>query len=266
MNRSMTTPGQATPRAQNPQTAGGGFFNRGGGFLGGLAAGFLGAGLLGMLFGGGLLGGLGGFASIIGLVLQVALVVIVGRLLWSWWQRRNAPAYAGPTPRDQDTGYGRTALGAGLGGGLGGGSSAGGGAPLSSPQDNISIGSDDYDAFERLLKGVQTAYGQEDLAALRKHATPEMVSYFADDLASNASRGVRNEISDVELRQGDLAEAWREGDTDYATVAMKFGLNDRMVDRNSGRVVEGGPTEATELWTFRRGRGGDWIVSAIQQA
>jgi predicted lipid-binding transport protein (Tim44 family) len=38
-----------------------------------------------------------------------------------------------------------------------------------------------------------------------------------------------------------------------------------MVDRESGRVVEGGPDEATEVWTFLRARGGHWLVSAIQQ-
>ena len=74
-----------------------------------------------------------------------------------------------------------------------------------------------------------------------------------------------NRISDVKLLQGDLAEAWREGDTDYATVAMRYSLKDRSVDRASGRVVERGPDEATEVWTFMRARGGNWILSAIQQ-
>ena len=35
--------------------------------------------------------------------------------------------------------------------------------------------------------------------------------------------------------------------------------------RESGRTVEGGPDEATELWTFLRSPGGRWILSAIQQ-
>ena len=81
--------------------AGGGFFNRPGmGLLGGLAAGFLGAGLLGMLFGGGMFGGIGGFSSILGLILQIGLIVILVRLAMSWWQRRHetAPAYAGGPP------------------------------------------------------------------------------------------------------------------------------------------------------------------------
>ena len=37
-------------------------------------------------------------------------------------------------------------------------------------------------------------------------------------------------------------------------------------ERDSGRVVETGPAEVTELWTFRRIDGGRWLLSAIQQA
>ena len=48
----------------------------------GIAAGFLGAGLFGLLFGQGFFGGMAGFASIIGLLLQVVLVVIVARLIF----------------------------------------------------------------------------------------------------------------------------------------------------------------------------------------
>ena len=93
-----------------------------------------------------------------------------------------------------------------------------------------------------------------------------MLAYFAEDLAANASRGVVNRVSDAKLLQGDLAEAWREGETDYATVAMRYSLVDEMLDRESGRVLQGGPDEATEIWTFMRVRGGHWLVSAIQQS
>jgi predicted lipid-binding transport protein (Tim44 family) len=74
-------------------------------------------------------------------------------------------------------------------------------------------------------------------------------------------------VSGTRLLQGDLAEAWREGDSDYATVAMRFSMVDRTVDRTTGRLVEGSeqPVEATEVWTFLRPRGGAWQVSAIQQ-
>ena len=256
IQRSVTQPGSATTaagQATRPGLLGGGLF--GGGLLGGLAAGFIGAGLFGMLFGHGMFGGMGGFASILGLLLQIALVVIVARLLFAWWQRRNSPtpAYAAAHPA---TGH---AFG-GLGSMLGGGNAAPAGEPLT-------IDKADYDAFERLLGDVQAAYSAEDLAALRREVTPEMLSYFSEQLSENASRGLINRVTDVKLEQGDLAEAWREGGVDYATVAMRFALTDSMVERSSGRTVEGGsPSEATELWTFMRARGGNWLVSAIQQS
>ena len=255
IQRSMTQPGTAAPIGQaaaRPGLLGGGLF--GGGLLGGLAAGFIGAGLFGMLFGHGMFGGMGGFASILGLLLQIALVVIVARLLFAWWQRRNspAPAYAAAHPA---TGH---AFG-GLGSMLGGGNAAPAGEPLT-------IAESDYNAFEKLLGDVQAAFSAEDLAALRAKVTPEMVSYFAEQLAENTSRGLINRVSDLKLLQGDLSEAWREGGVDYATVAMRFALTDSMVERASGRTVEGGsPSEVTELWTFMRAHGGQWLLSAIQQ-
>jgi predicted lipid-binding transport protein (Tim44 family) len=251
LQRTVTQPGQTG--VASPGLFGSSFSRPG--LFGPLLGGFLGAGLLGLLLGHGLFGGMGGIASVFGLLLQIALVVLVARLIWGWWQRRQMPAYAGgPMLRGLSPGY------EGHGGGYGGG-----GATATS---TIAVGPADYDAFERLLGEIQTAYGAEDLDALRQHATPEMVSYFADDLAQNASKGVVNRISDVKLLQGDLAEAWREGDAEYATVAMRYALKDTYVERASGRVVEGdsaNTVEATELWTFRRSHGGAWLLSAIQQ-
>jgi predicted lipid-binding transport protein (Tim44 family) len=240
----------------------GGFF--GGGLLGGLAAGFLGAGLFGLLSGYGFLGGLGSFAGFLGLLFQIALIVIVARLLWAWWQSRNQPAFAGGTAlRDLfSNGLGSRASSAGTG------TAAGTGAAGGLRADTVTITPADYNAFEQRLGEIQNAYSAEDISGLRQRVTPEMLSYFSEQLAQNASRGVVNRITDVKLLQGDLAEAWREADSEYATVAMRYALKDSMVDRASGRVVEGNaehPQDVTELWTFRRARGGDWLLSAIQQ-
>jgi predicted lipid-binding transport protein (Tim44 family) len=235
-----------------------GFFNRPG-LVGGLFAGFLGAGLLGMLFGHGLFGGLGGFASVLGLIIQIALVVVVARLIWTWWQRRQGLATAsGPTLRvaaDNSRSYGAT----GPVGGSAAQSGIGGGT--------IKLGKGDFDEFERLLSEVSLAYGEEDVARLRTLATPEMAGYFSEQIANNVSRGVINKTSGIKLLQGDLAEAWREGDSDYATVDMRYAITDTTVDRATGRVVEGAdaPQEVTEVWTFLRTRGGGWTLSAIQQ-
>jgi predicted lipid-binding transport protein (Tim44 family) len=247
LNRTFAQPGSPGVGAA---TTGGGFFNRGGmgrGLLGGLAAGFLGAGLFGMLFGGGLL-------SIFGLILQIGLIFIVVRLAMSWWQRRHAPApaYAGGPAAGPAA---QSGFGSAMGFGLGSGS-----APLE-------IQPADYEAFERLLGEIQAAWSNEDVAKLHTLATPEMVKYLTDDIQANKARNVINKTSDVKLLQGDLAEAWREGDTDYASVAMRFSLVDKTLDRASGRLVEGSevPAEITEVWTFVRPRGATWELSALQQ-
>ena len=89
----------------------------------------------------------------------------------------------------------------------------------------------------------------------------------AEQLADLQSKGLRNTVSDVRLLQGDLAQAWTEGGRDYATVAMKFSMIDITLNA-AGQIVDGSQTEhvtATELWTFVRARGGQWILSAIQQ-
>src|SRR5439155_19546674 len=187
IERSITQPGNAAPIGQTGMRPG--LF--GGGLFGGLAGSFLGAGLFGLLFGHGFFGGMAGFASIIGLLLQVVLVVIVARLVFAWWQRRNmpAPAYAAAHPV---TGHSFSGLGGMLGG-----------ANVSPSGEPLTIDKSDYDAFERLLGEIQATYSAEDLAALRAQVTPEMLSYFSEQLAENASRELINRVTDVKLLRGD---------------------------------------------------------------
>ena len=95
----------ATPdtRAQAalPANSGGtlsGLFSRGG-WLGGFAAGFLGCGALGVLFGRGLIGGLGGVASYVGLLCQIVLLVMLCRLIWTLWRGGDTAGAAALSPR-----------------------------------------------------------------------------------------------------------------------------------------------------------------------
>jgi predicted lipid-binding transport protein (Tim44 family) len=284
-----TTPAQpsAAGRTAAPAATGAaarpGLFNRPG-FMGGLVAGLLGAGLIGLLFGQGLLGNLAGFASILGLLLQVALIGGIGFLLFRWWQSRSQPqpALAGIPAGDTPRAYGAAPSAEspapppaplqnsnprpGYGGGDAHSGATNGHAE---PVDEIRLKPEDYDAFERLLGEIQTYYSKEDVAALRQRTTPEMMTYLSEDLGENLSRGVTAALSRVKLLQGDLAEAWAEGNVEYATVALRYELIDTVVDRNTRQVIEGdpdNPVEATELWTFMRSRnGGTWLLSAIQQ-
>ena len=249
MQRSYSQPTPSyTPSYQQPGYGmGGGFFGRPGGFGTGLIGGFLGAGLFGMLFGHGFFGGMGGGFSVLGLIIQIAVIYFIAKFAFGALFRRTAP------------------LGPDLAAAGSGGS---GFAPRAPSVGRVEIGPQDHQAFETLLGQIQDAYGKEDLNTLRRVATPEMVSYFAEDLAENSGRGLVNRVSSARLVKGDLAEAWSEGRTDYATVAMRFSLIDVMVERATGRVVSGDPThpqEVTEIWTFRRDGGGAWMLSAIQQ-
>lgn len=270
IERSMT-PHQAQPTAPYPtrpapyaQPARRGFF---GGFAGSMLGGLLVGGLLGMLLG----HGFGGAAGLLGFLVQIGLIALVVMLVMRFLRRRQQPAYAqaaAPAARETvgDNGPGRFDFRNPLAGAGAGASAA---APRAEAQDQIGIGQQDLDAFERLLQEIQGAFAREDYAALREHTTPEVVSYLSEELSQNATRGLKNDVSDVRLLQGDLAEAWRKGDQDYATVAMRYSSVDVMRDRATGRVVEGDPnqaTETTEVWTFTRERGGPWKLSAIQDA
>jgi len=265
IERSMTQPG-AKSVAPGAAAAAPMASRFGSGFGGLLLGGLLGAGLFGLLSGSGLFGGLSGLASVLGLMLQVGLIAGAVYLVVAFIRSRNQPAMA------------RSSLGSG--GGHGGGSGGplggsfglkGGGGPASA-SSALMIGSADYDAFEKLLQNVQTAFAREDSIALADSTTPEMLSYLSHDLADYRKRNVRNEVSDVKLLQGDLAEAWTEDGSDYATVAMRFSMIDATFDRTSGELVAGdrnAPQEMTEIWTFRREhRDADrgWQLSAIQQA
>lgn len=280
INRSMTpqtNPGQSAGQqsmggqaarqgVQRPGMFGGGFF---GSMLGGLALG----GLIGMMMG----NGLGGMAGFLGLLLQVGLVLGAIMLAMRFFGRRNQPVGAGYGPRGAATNnYDRSGNAPGIQafkipqiGGQAGQQATGQQTTRAraAQPDEIGVQPQDLDRFETMLKEVQAAYAAEDYPTLRRLTTPEAMSWLAEEISENATKGVRNDVSDVTLVQGDVAEAWNENGDDYATVAMRYESIDVTRDRTTGQVVEGDPdrpTEAVELWTFQRRRGGDWQVSAIQ--
>lgn len=268
VERSMTPNTGVNSAARQPQAGlqRPGFMS---GFGGTMMRGLLIGGLIGLLLG----QGFGGLAGMFGFLLQAVLIggAIMLAIRFFRSQSARGPALAGAgnaqasrfenraTSPQQSAGSFTIP---GFGGGSGGGSPAGG-------SDEITLAQSDLDAFQQLLTDVQEAFGREDHAALRRATTPEMVSYLSEELADNAQKGLRNEVSDITLLQADIAESWREDDRDYATAALRYESRDVMRERASGKVVEGDddhPTETTELWTFMRENGSNWKLSAIQQA
>lgn len=290
INRSMTpNTNQATqPNAARPNTAQAPQQNRGmfGGMMGGLMGGLLMGGLFGMLMG----GGFGGMAGFFGMLLQGLLIggLIMLAMRFFASRRQGQPAFGGVGSNSARNDYSQQGNNQGSMGGFkipqmgskagsfAGAAAVATAAPKPVPHENamsegdeIGVTQADLETFQKTLENVQSAYAAEDYAALRKLTTPEAMSYLAEELSDNATSGVKNDVRDVTLLQGDVAEAWHEEGADFATVAMRYSAIDVMRDRNTGKVVQGNEhqaEESVELWTFVRRNGSEWQVSAIQEA
>ena len=242
LGHSMTSQAPSTSGGFMPG-AGGGFFSRHP-FMTGLFGGFIGS----MLFGGGFLGH--AFGGLFTLLIIGVIGFFLIRLLMG--------AFAG-------------------GGGAGFAPRSVGAAAAPAPQNfrgrDISVGDADLNAFQSLHAAIQEAWGRADLSQLRQLVTPEMLSYFNEELTRNSSQGVQNTVSNVNLVKAELTESWEEGDMEYATAYMRWTALDYTVRvgaaPNSPNALVGGdariPTESEEVWTFVRRRGGQWLLSAIQQ-
>jgi len=232
-----------------PAVAGGSFLQRHP-FMSGIAGGFLGS----MLFSG-LGGGVGGIGHVFGGLLTF---LIIGLLIFFVIRLFSGRGFSF----------------AGAGGGMprSVGAAAAPAAGRYRGQDTT-VGDADLTAFQGVHGAVQEAWGRGDLGKLRQVMTPEMLSYFSEEMTRNTSQGVQNIVTDVRLLKGEITESWEEGDLQYATAFMRWSANDYVVRLGTspgqpGYLVSGDPkvpTEAEEMWTFVRRRGGNWLLSAIQQ-
>jgi predicted lipid-binding transport protein (Tim44 family) len=242
LSRTMETPSSNYGSGYGNYAGGGSFFSRHP-FLTGIFGGFLGS----MLFGGGFFGhAFGGLFSllIIGFLIVLAFRLLSGRL-------------------------------AGAGGGFAPRSVGAAAAPAQNRYRgrDINVGDADLNAFQSIHAAVQEAWGRGDLGRMRQLMTPEMLSYFSQELTRNASQNVQNLVSNVTLVKAELTESWEEGDMQYATAYMRWTALDCTVrigaaPGSPGALVAGDPripTESEEVWTFVRRQGGNWLLSAIQQ-
>ena len=223
-------------------------------FLTGLAGGFLGSWLFGHsgyaadgTSAGSAVGTLLEFL-IIGVLIYFALRLFRGRAFTNGWP--------GGTPFSMPRSVGASA------------------APVGRDRGrDINLSDADLSAFQTLHAAVQEAWSAGDLGRLRRLMTPEMLGYFSEELTRNASQRIRNIVSDVQLVKGELTESWEQGDLQYATAFMRWRAHDYVIrlghpPGDGESIVSGNPrmaVEAEEMWTFVRRRGGDWLLSAIQQ-
>ncbi|MGH3183006.1 MAG: TIM44-like domain-containing protein [Streptosporangiaceae bacterium] len=253
LNRSLTPQSQSS----SPYYGGRSSFAQSHPFLTGLGGAFLGSWIGSMLFphwGMGYGYGGGVFGSLFSWLLIIGIIWFGFRL----FRRRGAPLTM-PDFGGMNYGTPQTAYPHGSGAGRSGVA--------------LTVTEADYAAFEAILKAVQAAWSKGDIRALGHYVTPEMLSYFGEELAGNTSQGVENHVEQVELINGDVREAWDEGALQYATALLHWRAVDYTVrsDRQPGQPgyrAEGDPqrpSEAQEMWTFARSPGGHWLLSAIQQ-
>jgi predicted lipid-binding transport protein (Tim44 family) len=236
-----------------PNFGGGSFFQRHP-FLTGLAGGFVGSWLFGH----------SGYAadgtsagSAMGMLLEFLIIgVLIYFALRLFRRRALSSGPPGGTPISVPRSVGASA------------------APLRRDRGrDMNLSDADLSAFQTLHASVQEAWSAGDLARLRRLMTPEMLSYFSEELTRNASQQVQNIVSDVQLVKGELTESWEQGDLQYATAFMRWRAHDYVIrvghpPDDAQSIVSGNPrmaVEAEEMWTFVRRRGGDWLLSAIQQ-
>jgi predicted lipid-binding transport protein (Tim44 family) len=249
LNRGPAGPSIAAPGLVAPAYDGS-FFQRYP-FLTGLAGGLFGSWLFGHAAGAGETGRATG--SMIGTLLWL---VIIALLAWWVWRLVRVRAFSSAWPGIPRRGFGPGAT-----------------APVRFRGRDVNLADADLQAFQRLHAAIQDAWSNGDLGRLRRLMTPEMLSYFSQELMRNTTRGLRNVVSHVDLLKGELTEAWEEGDRQYATAFLRWRAIDYMLrlgaspDEGNALLAGdlGNPDQFEEVWTFVRRRRGDWLLSAIQQ-
>jgi predicted lipid-binding transport protein (Tim44 family) len=258
LNRSLApqTPSRPNVAPGMPAPAYGGSFFQRHTFLTGLAGGLFGSWLFGHAASAEGVGG--GAGSMFGTLLWLA---IIGLLIWFAVRLFRGRASSNGWLGMRSAGFGPRSAGAAA-------------APASRFRGrDVNVGDADLQAFQQIHAAIQEAWSTGDLGSMRRLMTPEMLSYFSEELSRNTSRGLHNIIGNVQLVKGELTEAWEEGDLQYATAALRWRAIDYVQrlgapagDRNA--LVSGDPRtpgEFEEVWTFVRQRGGNWLLSAIQQ-
>lgn len=256
----ISRPGAMAPAGMAQQP---GFFQRNP-FMAGLAGGLVGAGIGSMLFGHSpamaAASDAAPGASMLGLLLQLALIGGLAWLAYRLFAGRKAAAgaaAANPYARAMPDQHVEPVMAARQ--------------QLAAPrvEREFEPSDEDQQAFTDILLGVQKAWSDGDLAGLRRWASPEVVMFLSEDLSRNTSEGLMNKVENVVLLKGDVSQSWSENGFDYLTAILTFQCVDYMVKPETGAVVSGNPAtpvEHTEAWTFGRSSGGGrWLLTAVEQ-
>ena len=186
----------------------------------------------------------------LGMLLQIALVIGAVMLAMRFFRSRQpSTATAGPTNRfgrnayDEQPSTSRPSRIPTIGSASGqstarqdpaGNSHGYASAGLAAASDDIGLKQDDLDRVRRATDRSADGLWQGRLrdAAQADHARGHVLS--CGRARPECDGWAAQQRLDVKLLQADIAEAWAEGDTQYATTAMRYSSVDTMLDRRHG--------------------------------
>src|SRR5574341_513934 len=124
-------------------------------------------------------------------------------------------------------------------------------------------------ASQDLFFKIQGAWNKQDIATLRNLCGAELLKSWEEEITQLRSRGQKNRMDNIALRDSEITEAWTENGADFITVRLHANLLDYTVDAKSGAVVAGSDSDTVEFeefWTFTRPVGpNSWKLTAVQQ-
>jgi hypothetical protein len=192
---------------------------------------------------------------------RIILLLLVVFFIWRFLKKRRLKNYNQTAVRQDNTSYGTKTLNDVIN-------------QIGTPaQANVNLSENDQREFGNILVNIQNAWSNGDLRQLKNMTTPEMFETFSQTLQENQRRGITNTVTQVKLLRQELQEAWQEGNTVLARVALTWSAIDFAIDRtvpenSPGYLIDGNkdqPTIATEVWTFKRDNNGPWILAEITQ-
>jgi predicted lipid-binding transport protein (Tim44 family) len=271
VNKSVTAPkstNQAAPNAQNPNGASS-FFQRNP-FMSAVGGALVGSWIGHMIFGG--MGGgmgMGGYGSGAGSsLINILLIALIAGGIWFWIRSTNRKSVAGMSNDFDHQNYNNVSN---FNNAI---SEPSASSNYVNQNNNIELPQSEQNKFAQMLTDVQEAWSTQNLEALKKLVTVEMYKYFTDALNQNLSQNLVNKVENIKVQNVDLSEAWREDESEYATIilewlALDYTYNVNKNSHDADYITEGdnqNQSKSSEAWTFvRYGSNGKWILSAIQQ-
>jgi len=130
----------------------------------------------------------------------------------------------------------------------------------------------DEQDFAEILRAVQSAWSEGNVALLRARVTPEMADHYNDALAQNARNGIESRVECVDDVRVERLRDWEEDGLKFATARLRWKALDYLIDAaktpdEPGYVIDGSaeaPVECEETWTFVKAGEGAWVLTDVE--